>query len=72
MNNDGAGATKSKPDIWACAIERPAGWNKTQKAMNSKTRSGYPATSMNNLWKDVGMGLGGNVVGYSKYGGGHY
>ncbi len=72
MNNDGAGGTQKKPGIWDCAINRASGYNKTEKAMASKTRSRHTGTSMNNKWKDVGMGLGGNVNGYGSHGGGSH
>lgn len=69
MNNDGAGATQKKPGTWDCALNRGVGFSKTETAMASKTRSRHTGTSMNNLWKSVGGGLGGNVNGYGKHGG---
>ena len=70
MNNDGAGATQKKPGIWDCAINRAAGYSKTEAAMSNKTRSGHKGTSQNNLWKGAGSGLGGNVKGYGNHSGG--
>lgn len=70
MNNDAAGGIKPKSGDNACVLNRGSGFSKTGKAMGSKTRSGHPATSMNNKWKDAGWGTGGNVNGYSKGNGG--
>lgn len=64
-NNESLGAAKPT-SVNSCALNRGEGLRKTNKAMDSKTRSGHPATGMNNLWKDVGQGLGGNVKGYGK------
>ena len=33
MNNDGAGATRAKSGMWACAIVRSSGYSKTEAAM---------------------------------------
>lgn len=70
MNTASAGGAQAKTGVWACALDRHVGFTKTEKAMSSKTRSRHTGGSMNNKWKDVGGGLGGNVVGYSP-GGGH-
>lgn len=71
-NNESYGAIKPKVGDNACVLNRGSGYSKTMEAFKSKTRSGHPATEMNNDWKDPGTGLGGNVHGYSKDGGGHY
>ncbi len=66
MNNDGAGATRTKSGLWACAIVRSAGYNKTESAMGNRTRSRHTGGSIHNKWTAVpGSGTGGNVNGYS-------
>ncbi len=73
MNNDGAGATRVKPGVWACAIVRSAGYSKTESAMGNRTRSRHTGTSKHNRWEGAGSGTGGNVNGYmhGNSGGGH-
>jgi hypothetical protein len=68
MNNDGAGATQRRGGQWDCAINRAAGYTKTMKACENRTRSRHTGTSQNNLWKSAGSGLGGNVKGYGSHG----
>lgn len=62
-NSEGAGAAQAKTGDNRKAIDRAAGREATCGAMESKTRSGHPATKTNNLWKDTecGWGEGNNV-----------
>lgn len=62
-NNEGAGASQAKTGDNAKAIVRSTGRAATCGAMESKTRSGHPATSVNNKWQDTpcGWGDGNNV-----------
>jgi hypothetical protein len=70
MNNGSYGAIKPKEGDNACVLNRASGYKKTMSSMESKTRSAYHATDMNNKWTSVpGSGFGGNVKGYG--GGGH-
>ena len=69
-NNDGAGATQVRPGIWDCAINRAAGYSKTMKACESRTRSRHTGTSKHNKWEGAGSGTGGNVNGYGHGNGG--
>jgi hypothetical protein len=57
-NSDGAGAAQAKTGDNKKAIDRAAGRSATATAMDSKTRSGHPATQENNLWKDTPFGWG--------------
>jgi hypothetical protein len=63
MNNDSAGAAQAKTGENAKAIVRSSGMSATCSAMESKTRSGHPATEVNNKWQDTpcGWGEGNNV-----------
>lgn len=62
-NSEGAGAAQAKTGDNRKAIDRAAGRSATCDAMGSKTRSGHPATDVNNKWKDTecGWGDGNNV-----------
>lgn len=62
-NSEGAGAAQAKTGDNKKAIDRSTGLSATCGAMESKTRSGHPATEVNNLWKDTqcGWGEGNNV-----------
>jgi hypothetical protein len=66
MNNEGCGAIKPKTGDNAMVLNRGSGLRQTFRAFDSRTRSGHSATSMNNHWKHIGTGLGGNVVGYGS------
>lgn len=63
MNNDSAGAAQAKTGDNVKAIVRSSGMAATCSAMESKTRSGHPATEVNNKWQDTtcGWGEGNNV-----------
>jgi hypothetical protein len=66
-NNDGAGATQAKSGDNAKAISRPAGYGATLSAVENKTKSGHPASSMANHWTGVsGYGENENIVGYKS------
>lgn len=66
-NNEGVGAASPKVGDNAVVLNRAAGFKKTMSAMDSKTKSGHPATEMNNPWTSVpGSGTGGNVKGYGN------
>jgi hypothetical protein len=57
-NCEGAGGAQAKTGEQRTPLDRGAGMSKTIDAMGSKTRSGHPATQMNNLWKDPSLGYG--------------
>ena len=64
-NCEGAGAAQAKTGDNRTALSRPAGYNATNGALASKTRSGHPATSTNNKWIEPSIGWGDdNVKGY--------
>ena len=64
-NCEAAGGAQAKTGENRKALSRPAGYNSTNDALASKTRSGHPATATNNLWKDPSIGWGeDNVKGY--------
>jgi hypothetical protein len=62
-NNETPGPIQAKTGDNAKAIVRSTGLAATCSAMDSKTRSGHPATEVNNLWQDTpcGWGDGNNV-----------
>ncbi len=72
MNNSGPGAIKPKPSESACSFVRSIGYQKTMKAFDNRTRSGHTATSKHYQYESAGSGLGGNVLGYGKHGGGSH
>jgi len=57
-NCEGAGGAQAKTGLQRKPLDRGAGMASTCEAMESKTRSGHPATSMNNKWQDVSCGYG--------------
>lgn len=64
-NCEGAGAAQAKGGENRKALSRPAGYDATMKAMSSKTRSGHPATRVNNDYQEPMLGIGeDNVKGY--------
>lgn len=66
--NDGAGAAQPKGGDNVKALIRSAGYGATCTAMESKTRSRHPASSMHNQWEDVSCGYGDNenILGYKS------
>jgi hypothetical protein len=57
-NCEGAGGAQAKTGEQRTPLDRGKGMSTTIEAMGSKTRSGHPATAMNNLWKDPSLGYG--------------
>jgi len=57
-NYEGAGAAQAKTGENKKAIDRSTGMSSTLEAMGSKTRSGHPASSTNNLWQAPSLGYG--------------
>lgn len=49
--SEGAGAAQAKTGKNREVLDRSAGQSATLEAMNSKTRSGHPATEKNNKWE---------------------
>jgi hypothetical protein len=65
MNNEGLGAIKPHTGDNALVLNRASGFKQTMSSLESKTRSAYSATSINNHWTSLpGSGTGGNVKGY--------
>lgn len=65
--NEGAGAAQPKSGDNVKALVRSAGYGATVSALESKTRSGHPASSMANDWHGVsGYGDNENIVGYGS------
>lgn len=63
-NCEGAGGAQAKTGEQRTPLDRGKGMAETCGAMESKTRSGHPATSMNNLWKDVACTYGDDNIKY--------
>lgn len=63
---EGAGAAQAKTGDQATPLSRSMGMSKTGSALGSKTRSGHPASSTNNLWQGAPTGFGDNenIKGY--------
>jgi hypothetical protein len=55
---EGAGAANAKTGDNAKALDRSRGMSATCDAMESKTRSGHPATKTNNQWQSTSCGYG--------------
>jgi len=55
-NVDAAGAAQAKTGENREALDRAAGMSATKTACESKTRSGHPATAVNNKWQDTPCG----------------
>ncbi len=71
--NQGIGAAQAKTGELALALNRGMGRDKTMsaEAFTTKTRSPHNAAGgPNYLYKDVGEGLGGEVIGYGPGNGG--
>jgi hypothetical protein len=64
-NNNSGGATQPKTGKQYVPLCRSKQRSTTMSAMMNKTRSGYPATKENNLYKGISEDQGGNVLGYS-------
>lgn len=63
-NNHSMGAA-TPTTVNAAVINRAIGYKQTMGATDSKTRSRYKGTELNNKWTSVpGSGTGGNVKGY--------
>lgn len=58
QNCEGAGGAQAKTGDNRKVLDRGAGMSSTIDAMGSKTRSGHPATAMNNKWQDPSLGYG--------------
>ena len=64
-NVEGAGAAQAKSGENAVALDRSRGMSQTMGAMQSKTRSSYPASSVANHWTGIsGYGENEHIVGY--------
>ena len=63
-SNNSGGGTESKTGKQYIPLCRSSQYSTTMGAMMSKTRSGYPATKMNNLWEGISEDQGGNILGY--------
>ena len=57
-NCEGAGGAQAKTGDNRKVLDRGSGLSSTIEAMGSKTRSGHPATDMNNKWLDPSLGYG--------------
>lgn len=57
-NTEGAGAAQAKTGENKKALDRSSGMSATLEAMGSKTRSGHPATDVNNKWMEPSLGYG--------------
>jgi hypothetical protein len=65
--NEAAGAIQPKTGDNVKPLVRSAGYGATVSALQSKTRSGHPASSMANHWEGVsGYGDNENIVGYGS------
>lgn len=65
-SNNSGGATQPKSGDAYTPLCRGKGFSETMSAMESKTRSGHPATSKHNQWESAGGSeTGGNVHGWS-------
>jgi hypothetical protein len=63
--NEGVGAAQSKTGQQAVPLNRGMGFNQTEDAMQSKTRSPHNAAGGPNYkYQDISKGTGGEVVGY--------
>lgn len=71
-NCDAAGAAQAKTGKNRTVLDRHAGMVSTTDAMQSKTRSGHPASSKHNQWESASCCYGDNenIHGYSKGGNG--
>ena len=69
--NEGVGAAQSKTDLQATPLNRRMGFDETEAAMASKTRSPHNAAGGPNYkYQDNPGGTGGEVVGYDMGNGG--
>ena len=57
-NCEGAGGAQAKTGDNRKVLDRGSGLSSTIEAMGSKTRSGHPATDVNNKWQDPSLGYG--------------
>jgi hypothetical protein len=64
-SNNSGGGTQSKAGTMYTPLCRNKQFTTTMGAMMSRTRSGYPATRMNNLWQGISEDQGGNILGWS-------
>lgn len=64
-NNNSGGGTQAKSGKQYTPLCRRSQYSSTMGAMMSKTRSHYPATQMNNLYKGISEDQGGNILGYN-------
>lgn len=61
-NTEGMGGASAHNEYINCVLSRTAGDAKTQKSMDSKTRSPHhPSSPPNYHYQDAGSGWGGNV-----------
>jgi hypothetical protein len=63
-SNNSGGGTQSKAGTMYTPLCRASQFTTTMGAMMSRTRSGYPATKMNNLWGGISDDQGGNILGW--------
>lgn len=69
-NNDKMGGATPHNAYIACAIDRGAGYAKTEDAVSNRTCSRYKGGSKHNHWEGAGSGTSGNMMGWGKHGGG--
>lgn len=62
--NNSGGGTQPKTGKQYTPLCRAKGYNETEAAMGSRTRTQHPHTSKHYQYEDAGSGTGGNTIGW--------